>query len=74
MFDDLISRKKEIETKVREYVSDESCPACESTNIQSSFGVFTSPTRYVQYMVCLDCNTTWKVTYDQDLNIIDTEI
>jgi formate dehydrogenase maturation protein FdhE len=74
MFDDLISRKKEIEAKVKSYMNDEACPVCGSDRIEATFGVFVSPVRYVQNMICLDCSAKWKIVYDQNLNIIETEI
>ncbi len=74
MFDDIVIRKREIEAKIKDYLTDEICPVCASADIEPTFGMFISSTKYIQHMVCIVCGTKWEITYDQNLNIINTEI
>jgi len=69
MYGDLIpSVNKE---KLREAAKEEVCPMCGSTEIEDSYGIFISKTRYMKTMVCMVCNAQWNITYDNDLNIVD---
>lgn len=70
MFEDLITRKKSIEKRVKEALTDEACPYCSSVHISTIDGIFLGG-NYVQTYICVTCSATWTVTYDQDLNIID---
>jgi transcription elongation factor Elf1 len=67
MYGDLIVDKG----KLKEAVEEEVCPMCGSTEIEDSYGVFISKTRYMQTMVCMACGSQWSVIYDNDLNIVD---
>jgi formate dehydrogenase maturation protein FdhE len=74
MYDDLIVNSPEIKRKLNEAVRDEVCPTCGSPDIEASYGVFISRTRYLQTMTCMVCSAKWNVTYDSDLNIVDVDI
>lgn len=57
--------------KLREAAEEEVCPMCGSVDVEASYGVFISKTKYMQSMVCKACNAQWDIIYDNDLNIID---
>jgi len=71
MYDDLVVNPSEVKRKLSEAVREEVCPMCGSMDIEASYGVFISKTKYMQTMVCMVCNAEWHVTYDNDLNIVD---
>ncbi len=67
MYGDLIVDKG----KLKKVAKEEVCPICGSTEIEDSYGVFISKTRYMQTMVCMACSAQWNVIYDSDLNVVD---
>jgi transposase-like protein len=70
MFEDLITTRKVYRT----WIPDVNCPRCFSKNIKVTFGMFKSSIEYIECIKCLDCNKSWKIVYDEDLNIIRTEV
>jgi formate dehydrogenase maturation protein FdhE len=71
MYGDLITDISSVKRKLNEAVKDEICPMCGSPDIEASYGVFISRARYMQTMTCTVCSAQWKITYDNDLNVID---
>jgi hypothetical protein len=67
VFEDLIAGKE----KIRKAVSMELCPSCGAAEVQPLNGVFISPKRYAQAMVCLVCGKNWSIVYDEKLNIVE---
>lgn len=63
---DVVSKEK-----LREAAEEEVCPMCGSAEVEASYGIFISKTKYVQTMVCMVCSAEWDIIYDNDLNIID---
>jgi len=73
MYDDLVVDSLKVKRKLGEAVAHEVCPMCGSLDIEASYGVFISRTRYMQTMVCMICSAEWHVTYDSDLNVVDVD-
>ena len=73
MYDDLLVDSASIKKKLNEAVKEEICPTCGSLDIEASYGVFLSRTRYMQTMVCNTCGAEWNVVYDSDLNVVDVK-
>ena len=71
MYGDLVTDVSNVKRKLNEAVKDGVCPTCGSSNIEASYGVFISRTRYMQTMTCKACSAKWNITYDNDLNVID---
>lgn len=69
MFEDIFpSKTKDLSKKVM--VKDDSCPLCNSTDIEIVTGVFVSNNRYKQFIRCNSCSYTWFLIYNDDLDII----
>ena len=68
MFEDILGSE---ETPVMQTLEVGACPYCGSATIEEGTGVFSSQRLYVQDMGCQSCGETWKVHYNEDLEIID---
>ncbi len=71
MYGDLITDASNVKRRLSEAVMDEVCPTCGSPDIEASYGVFISRTKYMQTMVCAVCSAAWNIIYDNDLNVVD---
>ena len=72
MFEDIFPNKaKDLGKKVM--VREDSCPLCNSTDIEIVTGVFLSNNKYKQFIRCNSCSYTWFLIYNDSLDIIEIE-
>ena len=69
MFEDLIPDAKKPTKTITDH---EQCPNCNSTDVSNVSGQFV-PSGYVETIICNKCRSTWHITYDQDLNIVNIQ-
>jgi transposase-like protein len=74
MFEDLINDVDQMRKRFKPMIDIEVCPACRSTKVDSTDGIFIKGGLYIQTMVCIVCKKKWYVIYDSDLNIIEVKI
>ena len=67
MFEDLIP-----DTKKPLITNHEQCPKCTSADVSNVSGWFI-PNGYVETVICNKCKSTWVITYDVDLNIVNIQ-
>ena len=78
MFEDLLGPDKPVGIIFVPFITggspDQVCPLCGSTDIESTYGGFTSATSYFSTMFCVYCSGIWTIEYDNDLNIVNVKI
>jgi transposase-like protein len=71
MFEDILgSETQTIEVRT---VDVGACPYCGSATIEEDCGIFASKKIYIQTMACQSCSSTWKIHYNEDLEVVHIE-
>jgi len=68
MFEDILGHES---TSIMQTLEVGACPYCGSATVEEGSGIFNSERLYVQDMGCQSCSATWKVHYNEDLEIVD---
>jgi len=70
MFNDIINIYK---IDLDDYISDPRCPKCNEKNLIKKSGTLIGGKKFVQKIVCSACNYSFRVIYDEKLDIIDIQ-
>ena len=68
MFEDILGHES---TPIMQTLEVGVCPYCGSSTVEEGSGIFNSKRLYVQDMGCQSCSATWKVHYNEDLEIVE---